>query len=720
VEKSDVKEKKDALKNKSETLDYDEARSLIDSITIKGMGNGKIDVNDFDSLQVVLDETTKEKEKGQDESLSENVTPASQNQPPEPLADVTHQPRKSPSAPQPSKQSKQIKSKKGSSFLKMTSEMKATIKKKEKKSLLPKNESKKEKTSSKNLFSKKLFSASKQELMPPQMDERERQRLLDESGLGSEEQLSSLKTYAIKQERLQNISAWTEFDFYPLIKPFSYVSIIQNTVSRERRYLILEHPLTPEEREYLDFIMEGLQTISLEADEVDDKGTEQILLEKVDELIHDYNLDIPFITKEKILYILKKNLLGLGLLDPFMQDGEIEDISCDGAEIPIFLYHRKHGSIQSNIRFPDEDELSAFVMRLAQKCGKHISIAHPMIDATMPDGSRIQMTLSTEVSTKGSTFTIRKFREQPFSPSDLIKFNSMSAEMMAYMWLAVEHGVNALIAGGTASGKTSSLNALALFIPRQSKIVTIEETREINLPHPNWIPGVARSGFGDVVDGKMTGEINMYDLMKAALRQRPEYIIVGEIRGREAYVLFQAMATGHTTYSTVHADSTKSLIHRLEGEPINIPRIMLQSLDVLCLQTITRVKNKRARRCKQIIEIIDIDPSTKEILTNEVFRWDPVQDSFKYSGKSYVLEQIRAETNQTKGEITAELNQRARVLEWMVMKNIHVFDDVANVTANYIDHPDEVMRKVEDPSAHDIDFKSPDEQTPIEGEREDV
>ena len=183
--------------------------------------------------------------------------------------------------------------------------------------------------------------------------------------------------------------------------------------------------------------------------------------------------------------------------------------------------------------------------------------------------------------------------------------------------------------------------------------------------------------------------------MKAALRQRPEYILVGEIRGREAYVLFQAMATGHTTYSTVHADSTKSLIHRLEGEPINIPRIMLQSLDIVCLQTISKVKNKRARRCKQIIEIIDIDPTTKELLTNEVFRWDPVKDNFQYSGKSYVLEQIRARNNMDHLSITNELQQRSKILEWMLENKVTQFEDVATSTAKYYENKKELIAEIE-------------------------
>ena len=319
-----------------------------------------------------------------------------------------------------------------------------------------------------------------------------------------------------------------------------------------------------------------------------------------------------------------------------------------------------------------------------------------MLDATMPDGSRIQMTLSTEVTSKGSTFTIRKFRADPFTPPDLIALNTLSSETLAYFWLAVENRVNALIAGGTASGKTTVLNALSLFIPRESKIVSIEETREINLPHPNWIPGVARTGFGEVVANKMVGEIDMYDLMKAALRQRPEYILVGEIRGQEAYVLFQAMATGHATYSTVHADSAKSLIHRLEGKPIEIPRVMLQSLDVVSIHVTTRVKGKRVRRCKQIIEIIDIDTTTNEILTNEVFKWDPVEDKFIYTGKSYVLEGIRARWGLSKEEITKEIRDRAEILEWMHDHGIRTFTEVAKAISAYSDNSNEFLKKIRD------------------------
>jgi len=488
---------------------------------------------------------------------------------------------------------------------------------------------------------------------------------------------------------------WAELDFYPLREPFAYVELLREKETLDKRYFLVEIDLTTEERRILDFIMDTMNKLKIDTMDLETNGDDKYLMDMVAQVLKDYDIKLNDITRGKILYYIEKNALGLGKIDPLMKDPNIEDISCDGANIPIFLYHRQYGSLKSNIEFKSEEEVSSFVVKLAQKCGKHISIAEPMLDATMPDGSRVQMTLSDEVTAKGSTFTIRKFREDPFSPPDLVEFNTMSSEMIAYMWLAVENGINTLIAGGTASGKTTVLNALSLFIPQEMKIVSIEETREINLPHPNWIPGVSRSGFGEIVADKIVGEIDMYDLMKAALRQRPEYILVGEIRGREAYVLFQAMATGHATYSTVHADSPQSLIHRLEGKPINIPRVMLQSLDIVTLHVITRVKDKRARRCKQIIEIIDIDPTTKEILTNEVFRWDPVEDKFVYSGKSYVLERIRAEKDLTRDDMTNEIKNRMEIIEWMNTNNIREFREVAKVVAQYNEDPELVLKQLE-------------------------
>ena len=500
---------------------------------------------------------------------------------------------------------------------------------------------------------------------------------------------------AKKEVLLEKIEDLEEIDFYPISEPHVYVRILKDAGSLDKYYFVEEPTLKKGESKIHDFIQETLiRTLNVSLDQLESDVVDDFLVKNVEQILKDYKIEIDNTLKGKILYYIARKFIGYGRLDPLMRDSNIEDISCDGSGVPIFLFHRIHGSLKSNVKFDDENELSTFVVQLAQKCDKYISIADPMLDATMPDGSRIQMTLSTEITTKGSTFTIRKFRDDPITPTDLIDYGTMSAEIVAYMWLAVEHGANALFAGGTASGKTSTLNALCLFIPHESKIVSIEETREVNLPHPNWIPGVSRSGFGEVVGNRIVGEIDLYDLMKAALRQRPDYILVGEIRGKEAYVLFQAMATGHTTYSTFHADSAKSLIHRLEGKPIDIPRIMLQSLDVVSIQISTRVGDKHVRRCKQIIEIIDVDPMTKEMLTNEVFHWDPIEDKFVYSGKSYILDRLSQQIGIDKEEMKEELSRRAEILCWMRENRIRAFKDVAGLVASYNESPGELMEKI--------------------------
>jgi hypothetical protein len=230
--------------------------------------------------------------------------------------------------------------------------------------------------------------------------------------------------------------SWEEIDFYPIQEPFAYVEIIREKETLDKKYISIEIGLSKKELDIFGFIKDTLAGSSIDVKELESKGVEKYLIEKIEQIVEDYMIEIDTQSKKKIIYFLEKQFLGLHKLEVLMKDPNIEDISCDGSDVPIFLYHRKYGSLKGNIKFDEEDELSAFVVNLAQKCGKHISIAEPMLDATMPDGSRIQMTLSTEVTAKGSTFTIRKFKEDPFSPPDLIEFNTMSSEMVAYMWCA--------------------------------------------------------------------------------------------------------------------------------------------------------------------------------------------------------------------------------------------------------------------------------------------
>ncbi len=481
-------------------------------------------------------------------------------------------------------------------------------------------------------------------------------------------------------------------ELHPIHKPFSYIRIVYDNKKHEYQYEVLEPTLSIEENRIFEFLKETLiKTMDIELTEFSEDEARDYLRKNVEIAIRDYSISLSDVSKEKIMYYIIRDFLGYGKIDVLMYDPMIEDISCDAPRVPIYIYHRNYESLKTNISFSSEAELDSFVIQLAQKCGRHISIARPLMDATMPDGSRIQACLSREVSSMGSNFTIRRFREEPLTPSHLVEFNTISPEIAAYFWLAIENGASAVLAGGTASGKTTSLNALCLFIPPEMKIVSIEDTREINLPHPNWIASVTREGTAESGEGSKVG---MFDLLKAALRQRPEYILVGEIRGEEAVVLFQAMATGHTVYSTMHADSIFSVVHRLEGDPINIPRIQLQALNIVAIQAMIRIGRKRVRRIKKIVEIVGIDPTTDDILTNEVFSWNPRKDSFDYYGKGHVLDNVAEQRNWTDKELNEEFTRRRDVIKWMVEKGIKNYIEVGEVIAAYYKDPESVMKRV--------------------------
>ena len=399
--------------------------------------------------------------------------------------------------------------------------------------------------------------------------------------------------------------------------------------------------------------------------------------------------------KEKIYYHLFRDFLGYNKIDILMKDEGIEDISCDGHQIPIFIYHKKYDAISTNIKFDDEKELNSFVVRLAQICGKQISIFSPIVDGKLPDGSRLQTTLARTV-TKPSTFTIRKFKETPLTPIDLIAYQSISLDMAAYFWLAIEKGASILFCGGTASGKTTALNALSIFIPEQHKIITIEDTREVNLPHKNWIAGTTRQGF-TASDEKTSKDIDMFDLIRAALRQRPRVVMVGEVRGNEAYSLFQAMATGHTSYATVHASDIHTLIQRLENPPISLPRTLLTSLDIIVFQNAVDIKGKTVRRMTSITEIVKLDPDTKQLIFMEPYRWiSKTDDRFESSSSSKILNNIRLQNDWSEEQLGKELENRKLILRWMKEKNIRDYIEVWKCINQYARYPDDILKKAKE------------------------
>ncbi|MEM0492517.1 MAG: type II/IV secretion system ATPase subunit [Candidatus Thermoplasmatota archaeon] len=398
------------------------------------------------------------------------------------------------------------------------------------------------------------------------------------------------------------------------------------------------------------------------------------------------------VSKDKIFYHLFRDFLGYGRIDLLMHDDGIEDISCDGPDTPIFIHHRKYEAIETNIHFENEEELNSLIVRLCQISGKQISIYSPIVDGKLPDGSRLQATLARTV-TKGSTFTIRKFREDPLTPIDLIAYKSMSLEMAAYFWLAIEYGASILICGGTASGKTTALNALSLFIPASHKIISIEDTREVNLPHKNWIAGTTRAGFSTSDENKTGKDIDMFDLIRAALRQRPRVIIVGEVRGREAYVLFQAMATGHTSYATIHASDIHTLIQRLENPPISLPRALLTSLDIIVFQNAVEINGKMVRRMTSVTEIIKLDSDTNQLIFMAPFTWvSKTDDRFESSRSSKVLTRIRQQNDWSEERLEEEIQNRIQVLEWMLKNNIRDYREVGRIIHTYYKHPEQVLK----------------------------
>ncbi len=494
--------------------------------------------------------------------------------------------------------------------------------------------------------------------------------------------------------------ALKELDLAPIRPGFSYVRVTYHNTRNEYLYEVIEPPLSPIERD----LTERLKTVLIDEfeplPEIDPETKRRELRRMVDRNLLDWELSPSPTTKGRILYTLERDFIGYGKVDVPMTDTEVEDISCDGVAIPLYIYHRKYGSIRSNLRFHDAKELDDYVVWLAQRSGKHISVASPILDATVPDGSRLQATLGTHVTKRGSSFTIRRFRDNPFTPVDLLKFKTMSPEMMAYLWIAIENGQSMMVCGGTASGKTTTLNATLLFIPPQMKIVSIEDTRELNLPHENWVPSLTRAGFGakNITSGKAPGEIDMFDLLAAALRQRPQYLMVGEVRGAEAFIVFQAMATGKTCYTTFHAESVSAMVHRMENPPISLPRSLVSALNLVLLQRQVKVGTKMTRRVQSLTEIVGLDPETNELITNSVYSWNPADDTFLYSGHSYVYERVALMKNLSMKEMEREVRNRGEMLEYMVARDTQAtrlkpftHRDVGRLVAYYYKEPEKAL-----------------------------
>jgi flagellar protein FlaI len=491
---------------------------------------------------------------------------------------------------------------------------------------------------------------------------------------------TSLSELELPEFKLEGEEDELFLERYYVNEPYAYVTI---TATIPPVYKVSEVKLSRGEGVLLEEIKTHLyESLNVNSEEIEDPKV--FLRGKAKEIIKVIlKRSLGSKSLNKLMYYITRDFIDYGKLDPVIRDTMTEDISVDGPEIPVYIYHRHHGSIRSNVMF-NQQELDALVYKLAQRAGRHISLSKPLLSASLPNKDRIELSIGSEVTTKGSTVTIRRFKDVPITPVGLVNYGTFSVEMMAYLWMAVENGFNILVSGATASGKTTTLNALSMFIPPESKIVSIEDTREINLMHENWIPGVTRETEG------AHGTIEMFDLLRSALRQRPEYILVGEVRGREAYTLFQAMATGHITLSTVHADSADAVVRRLTKPPIDVPLMLLDSLDIITIQRMVKIADKGVRRCVQVIEITGIDFDAELLKTNELFNWRP--DTFVFTGESKIFEDIMVTLNMSEEELAEEFARRVRIIEWMKMKGLDDFESLTKILFDYNTDPGSVEK----------------------------
>ena len=477
---------------------------------------------------------------------------------------------------------------------------------------------------------------------------------------------------------------------YNLITPFAFAHIFWDDKISELIYEIEEPLLSEEEEQDRKQIVSAMRDL-INFDSIVEKNINK-LMEYIDQkfklIVVELGLDLSYESYRKICYYLCRDFIGFNEVDPLLRDYYVEDIECNGVGTPVYIVHRVYRNIKTNLVFRDIDWLSSFVEKLAQRCGKYISYAKPILDGSLPDGSRINATYTIDITSKGPTFTVRKFTKTPWTPPQLISFNSLSPEMLAYLWILVQYKMNILITGGTSSGKTTLLNAIAFFIPPEARVVSIEDTKEINLPRENWLPSVVRGATGL----ENTGEIDLFTLLRSSFRQNPNYVIVGEVRGKEAYVLFQGMASGHSSISTIHADSVDTLIKRLETPPIELSPTLLNVLDCVCIMTHAIVNKQETRRLKEIVEIINVTPQGVA-LTNTPYVWNPIDDQFYFKKNSIIFARIARRYGLRIDEIELEFRRRVLLINKLAQNKIFGFHKVQEIINEYYKKPEEVLRK---------------------------
>ena len=494
-----------------------------------------------------------------------------------------------------------------------------------------------------------------------------------------------LKKSATDWEPINYRNVNEKYDLFELAK----THITYDEEDQKVLYQIIEPELTDDEKEYYEELRRGfIYVFERVASEDLEEGPQEIIVQGARRLCAKYKIKLSPESLEKLIYYLKRDFLGLEMIEPLMHDPYIEDVSCDGLGIPIFVNHLKYGPLEVNRKYTSPEKLNSFIVKLAQKTNQEISLSKPILQGALPDGSRVEAIYGKEISEKGSSYTLRKFRAEPFTPIHLIDFGTMPPFLLAYLWLAVENKQSILVSGGTATGKTTILNALSLFVPPTSKIVSIEDTPEINLPHEHWLPMIAR-------ESQEKATVTMFDLLKASLRERPDFIIVGEIRGEEASILFQGMATGHAGLGTVHAEKFEDLVNRMTIDPINLPKQLITEMDIAIFMKQMKIKSNIVRRCSAVVEVVEYSSKKDQFTTNDFVEFDPSTDEFSFSENSSIISNLLKLRGGSEDALWSEIEKRRRILDIMHKKSIIEFRDVSSVIKAYYKAPSDIFSYLE-------------------------
>ncbi len=472
-------------------------------------------------------------------------------------------------------------------------------------------------------------------------------------------------------------------------------NLSKNTVMPQ--YDVLKQNYTTEEKILLDEIRENLVDLAISSGENFQPNKDKLLNDIKVFLFNRFsgenqNKRVPNEYLDNLSRKLLRDIIGYGKIDSLIQDDELEEIMIIGINKPVYVYHRKHGMMKTNIRYDDEQELTDLIDSMARQINRRIDKESPILDGRLSDGSRINATIP-PVSADGPSLTIRKFKKDPLTIIDLINSKTLSLELAAFLWLCFDglgvRSANAIISGGTSSGKTTTLNALASFINPKERIITIEDTLELQIPHEHVIRMETRPSN---VENK--GELTMNDLVKNSLRQRPDRIIVGEVRGEEAITLFTALNTGHSGFGTLHSNSARETITRLTTNPMSVPKIMIQAIDFIIMQKrIYTPSGVSYRRISEVAEVVGSEEGVIQL--NKIFEWNPETDSIEnVSISSKTLTQIANLSGKSLYEINKEIENRELLLKHMVNQNIHRENEVNTILEMYYANPQKVLNRI--------------------------